>query len=161
LRRIELQGRGYTAAFHAIAELDDGGTVFVKAGADEVTSGFLRNETKVYGAVPAPFMPVFHGADEGDPPILVLEDLSASFSAPPWTDAKIDAVLALVEQLRSTVPPPRLGSAERFRADWAGKWEKVAADPEPFLALELCSRRWLREALPALSAAAKVGTARR
>lgn len=32
LRRIET--RGYAAAFHALAELEDGRTVFVKAGAE-------------------------------------------------------------------------------------------------------------------------------
>ena len=35
LRRI--QTRGYAQAFHAIAELDDGSTAFVKAGAEDVT----------------------------------------------------------------------------------------------------------------------------
>jgi hypothetical protein len=153
LRRIE--SRGYAAAFHAVAELDGGRTVFVKAGTEEVTSGFLRDEIKVYRAVQAAFMPAFYGADERDPPILVLEDLSGHFSAPPWTDARIAAVLALLEQLRATAPPPELGSAERYRAMWAGGWEEVATDPEPFLALGLCSRRRLLEALPELSAAAK------
>jgi hypothetical protein len=153
LRRIET--RGYAAALHALAELDDGRTVFVKAGAEEITSGFLRDEIRVYRAVEAPFMPVFLGADVRDPPILVLEDLSDCFSAPPWTDARVAAVLAVLEQLRSTAPPPEIGSAERYRAMWAGGWEEVEADPEPFLALGLCSRRWLSEALPTLSAAAK------
>jgi hypothetical protein len=153
LRRIET--RGYAAALHALAELDDGRTVFVKAGAEEITSGFLRDEIRVYRAVEAPFMPVFLGADVRDPPILVLEDLSDCFSAPPWTGARVAAVLAVLEQLRSTAPPPEIGSAERYRAMWAGGWEEVGAEPEPFLALGLCSRRWLSEALPTLSAAAK------
>src|SRR5918999_458206 len=150
-----IQSRGYTTALHAIADLDDGRRVFVKAGTEEVTSGFLRDEIKVYRAVgAAPFMPAFHGADERDPPILVLEDLSNCFSAPPWTDSKIAAVLALVEELRATPAPAELGSAERYRADWTGRWDRVAADPEPFLALALCSREWLAGALPTLSAAA-------
>ena len=153
-----VESRGYAAAFHAVAELDDGRTFFVKAGAEDVTSGFLRDEIKVYRALQEPFMAAFHGADEGDPPILVLEDLSRGFDVPPWTDAKIAAVLDVVEQLRSTEPPPELGSVERYRADWSGCWEKVAADPEPFLALGLCSRRWLQESLPALIAAAEAAT---
>src|SRR5918996_5497566 len=153
LRRIETQG--YAAAFHAIAGLDDGRTVFVKAGAEEVTSGFLREEIAFYRAVEAPFLPVFHGADDRDAPLLVLEDLDGCFSAPPWTDDRIAAVVAVLDELRTTAPPPQLGSAERYRTDWAGRWEEVAADPEPFLALGLCSRRWLSQALPALSAAAK------
>jgi hypothetical protein len=152
LARIETLG--YATAVHAVAELDDGRTFFVKAGAEDVTSGFLRDEIKVYRAVQEPFMPAFYGADEGDPPILVFEDLSGCFDVPPWTDAKIAAVLEVIEQLRSTEPPPELGSAERYRADWSGCWARVAADPERFLALGLCSRRWLQESLPVLSAAA-------
>jgi thiamine kinase-like enzyme len=150
-----IQSRGYTTALHAIAALEDGRSVFVKAGAEEVTSRFLREEIEVYRAVRAPFMPAFHGADERDPPILVLEDLSAWFSVPPWTDSKTAAVLELVEELRATPAPPELGSAERYRADWTGRWNRIAADPEPFLALGLCSREWLAEALPTLSAAAE------
>ena len=153
LRRIET--KGYAAAFHGIAGLDGGRTVFVKAGAEEVTSGFLREEIAFYRAVRAPFLPVFHGADDRDPPLLVLEDLNGCFRVPPWTDNHIAAVVALLDELRSTPPPPELGSAERYRAEWADRWEKVAADPEPFLALGLCSRGWLSEALPALTAAAK------
>jgi thiamine kinase-like enzyme len=150
-----IQSRGYTTALHAVAALDHGRRVFVKAGAEEVTSGFLREEIEVYRAVRAPFMPAFHGADERDPPILVLEDLSDRFSAPPWTDSKIAAVLALVEELRATPAPPELGSAERYRADWTGRWDRIAADPEPFLALGLCSREWLAGALHTLAAAAE------
>jgi aminoglycoside phosphotransferase (APT) family kinase protein len=120
-----------------------------------VTSGFLHQEIEVYRAVQAPFMPAFLGADTGDPPFLVLEDLSGRFTAPPWTEAKIAAVLELVEQLRSTPAPAELGSAERYRADWTHRWHRVEADPEPFLSLGLCSRDWLRDALPQLSAAAE------
>jgi thiamine kinase-like enzyme len=154
VRLSRIQSRGYTTAFHAIAELD-GRSVFVKAGVEDVTSAFLRDEISVYRAVQPPFMPVFHGADERDPPLLVLEDLSGCFTTPPWTDLEIAAVLRLIEQLRSTAPPAELDSAEQYRADWVGRWDKVAADPEPFLALGLCSRRWLEGALPKLSAAAK------
>jgi aminoglycoside phosphotransferase (APT) family kinase protein len=153
LRRIET--RGYAAAFHAIAELDDRRTFFIKAGAEDITSGFLRDEIKVYRSVREPFMPAFHGADEGDPPFLLLEDLSGCFDVPPWTDGKIAAVVEVIERLRTTTAPPELGSTERYRDEWVSCWEKVAADPEPFLALGLCSREWLRKSLPALSAAAE------
>jgi hypothetical protein len=154
LSRIAHGARGYSSAFHAIAELEDGLTLFVKAGAEEVTSRFLRAEITVYRAFDAAFMPVLHAADGGEPPLLVLEDLSGCFSAPPWSEDKIAATLALLEQLRATRPPAELGSAERYRSDWVGQWDMVAADPEPFLALGLCSRQWLREALPKLAAAA-------
>ena len=40
LTRVET--RGYAMAFHAFAEFEDGSTAFVKAGAEEITSAFLR-----------------------------------------------------------------------------------------------------------------------
>lgn len=55
LRRV--QTRGYAMAFHAIADFEDGSTAFVKAGAEEVTSGFLRDELRFYKTVEGPFMP--------------------------------------------------------------------------------------------------------
>jgi Phosphotransferase enzyme family len=152
LRPVET--RGYAAAYHAIAEFDDGRTCFVKAGAEEVTSGFLRDEIKVYRAIGEPFMAALLGADEGDPPLLVLEDLSGAFDVPPWTDAKVAAVLDVIERLRKITPPAELGSAERYRDGWGGRWQKIAEDPAPFLSLGLCSREWLRESLPVLAAAA-------
>jgi hypothetical protein len=82
LRPVET--RGYAAAFHAIAELDDSTTAFVKAGAEEITSEFLRDELRFYESVRAPFMPELLGLDEGDPPLLLIEDLSAARWPPPW-----------------------------------------------------------------------------
>lgn len=38
------------------------------------------------------------------------------------------------------------------RPRWS-RWERVAADPEPFLALGLCTREWLEGALDSLAAA--------
>lgn len=45
---------------------------------------------------------------------------------------------------------PALADDARLRDGW----EQVAAGPEPFLALGLCSRAWLEAALPALERAA-------
>jgi hypothetical protein len=61
LRRV--QTRGYALAFHAIAEFDDGSTAFVKAGAEEITSQFLRDELRFYESVEGDFMPRLLGFD--------------------------------------------------------------------------------------------------
>ncbi len=100
-----IQSRGYAAAFHAIAELEDGRTAFVKSGAEEVTSGFLRQEIPIYRAVSGPFMPALLGADEADPPILVLEDLSGARWVPPWDEGAVEAVLAALGTVAATTPP--------------------------------------------------------
>jgi hypothetical protein len=153
LRRV--QTRGYAMAFHAIAELDDGSTAFVKAGAEEITSVFLHDELRFYLAVQAPFMPRLLGYDDGDPPFLVLEDLSDSRWPPPWDDEAIAQVRdALAELCR--VPAPEWVTSITEEREWLlGGWAAIEADPRPFLSLGFRSASWLDEALPALRGAAE------
>ena len=84
--------RGYTVAFHAIAELADGRTAFVKAATEPVTAEFIRDEQRVSGALEGPFMPALLALDEDEPPLLVLEDLRAAHWPPPWEPGMIEAV---------------------------------------------------------------------
>ena len=153
LRPVET--RGYAAAFHAIAEFDDGTTAFVKAGAEEITSGFLRDELRFYERVRAPFMPELLGLDGGDPPLLVIEDLSAARWPPPWDDRAIEKVRETLAAVSAT-PPPDWVEPIAVERDWLlGGWADVEADPEPFMGLALCSAEWLDRALPVLRAAAE------
>jgi hypothetical protein len=153
LRRV--QTRGYAMAFHAIAEFADGSTGFVKAGAEEVTSEFLRDELRLYQAVEGPFMPKLLGYDEADPPLLVLEDLSAAHWPPPWDDEGIAAVRQTLTDVWSTMPPAWLPAITEEREWLLGGWAEVEANPQPFLSLGLCSPEWLDEALPVLRDAAE------
>jgi hypothetical protein len=149
-----VQTRGYATAYHAIAELDDGSTAFVKGGAEEVTSGFLRDELRFYQAVQASFMPRFLGSDDGDPPLLVIEDLSAARWPPPWDEAAIAQVRAALAELWATPPPDWVPPIEDER-DWlVGGWAAIADDPQPFLSLGLGSADWLERGLPVLHSAA-------
>jgi hypothetical protein len=153
LRRVET--RGYAMAFHAIAEFDDGTTAFVKAGAEEVTSGFLRDELRFYESVEGFFMPRLLGSDAGDPPLLVLEDLSGGRWPPPWDDAAVESVHESLRALWST-PPPHWVPPITDERDWLlGGWAEIQSDPAPFLSLGLCSSAWLEKALPVLRAAAE------
>jgi hypothetical protein len=153
LERIE--GRGYSVSYRAVVELEDGRTAFVKAGAEPVTSDFVREEIRFYGAVEAPFMPAFLGADEDEPPLLVLEDLSAGRWPPPWTEEAVDAVRAALAAVAATPPPESLDPIEDEREWLCGGWAEIERDPMPFLSLGLCSAEWLEDALPTLRAAAE------
>jgi thiamine kinase-like enzyme len=155
VRLSRIQSRGYGTAFHAIAEVDDGRTVFVKVGMEDVTSAFLREEINVYRAVHAPFMPVFHGADERDPPILVLEDLSGGRWPPPWDGTAIEAVRDTLAAVAQTRVPEELGSIEDDRERLCGGWAEIERDPQSFLSLGVCTPDWLGAALPALREAAE------
>jgi hypothetical protein len=152
---LRVETRGYAAAFHAIAEFEDGATAFVKAGAEEVTSGFLRDELRFYESVRAPFMPELLGYDDGDPPLLVIEDLSGARWPPPWDGAAIAAVRETLAAVAAT-PPPEWVPPITDEHDWLlGGWGDVEREPEPFLGLGLGSAAWLDGALPALRAAAE------
>jgi hypothetical protein len=153
LRRI--QTRGYALAFHAIAEFDDGSTAFVKAGAEEVTSGFLRDELRFYESVEGFFMPQLLGYDAGDPPFLVLEDLSGGRWPPPWDAAAIESVRDSLAAVWATAPPDWVPLLTEERDRLFGGWAEIEREPAPFLSLGLCSAEWLDESLPVLRAAAK------
>lgn len=153
LRRI--QTRGYALAFHAIAEFDDGSTAFVKCGAEEITSEFLRDELRFYRAVQESFMPRLLGYDEADPPLLVIEDLSAARWPPPWDDAAIEQVRNTLAQLWTTPAPAWVPPIAEEREWLLGGWAAIADDPQPFLSLGLCSVDWLETALPVLRSASE------
>jgi hypothetical protein len=141
-------GGGYTLMEHWLVELEDGTRAFAKVAIDEPTAGFLRDEHRVYSQVKASFLPAFLGwDDDGDRPVLLLEDLTEDHWPPPWRDGDIEAVLAALDEIHGTEPPPGL---PRLTLDEFHTWREVEADPEPFLSLGLASADWLQEALPQL-----------
>ena len=143
--RVESGGYGRVNA-HWRVELDDGRSVFVKQALTDEAEDWLRTERLVYEHVHGSFMPRLFGASEA---LLALEDLSGADWPPPWAPARIDAVLAALEELHSTEPPQGLPRLEDRRDDVVG-WPSVRDDPEPLLSTGVCSREWLMRALPAL-----------
>ena len=148
-----VDGRGYTPAERWIVRFESGATAFAKTGADIGTSRiatWLRAEERAYSAIDAAFMPRMLGwGDDGEQPLLLLEDLSAATWPPPWTLAAIDAVRATLEDVAATTPPAGAPDLEAARGAIGG-WRAVARDPRPFLSLGLATREWLHEHLPAL-----------
>jgi hypothetical protein len=143
-----IHGGGYTLMEHWLVELEDGTRAFAKVAVDEPTAGFLRDEHRVYAQVKESFLPAFLGwDDDGDRPVLLLEDLSEEHWPPPWRDGDIEAVLAALDEIHGTEPPPGL---PRLTLDELHTWREVESDPEPFLSLGLASAAWLLEALPQL-----------
>lgn len=148
--------RGYTNNEHWIARLDDGRSVFVKRAALGPMARWLRREHLVYQQLRGPWAPELHGwHDDGERPVLVLEDLSGCAWAPPWTAERVDAVRAVLAEVAAHPVPDGLPSA----CDTACaevNWPEVARDPEPLLSLGMCSSAWLERALPVLLEAASV-----
>ena len=148
---------GHTPARRWIVTMDDGRTAFAKVAVDELTASWLRDEHVIYQHLKgAPFMPGYVGYhDDGEQPVLALEDLSAAAWPPPWTEDRVEAVLATIRSVADTTPPVGLPRADDDHLGIRFGWEEVAHDPAPFLALGLCSQTWLEQALPALRDAAR------
>ena len=148
-----VEGRGYTHAGRNRAYLADGRTVFVKSAVDELSAGWLRAEIGVYESVRGSFLADMHGhAEHEGLPLLVLEDLSEVHWPPPWREGDVEAVKGALAEIAATPPPAWLERVQRDEI--AFEWREVERDPEPFLALGLCSRAWLDANLPRLRDAA-------
>ncbi len=135
-------------------QLEDGRRVFVKAAKAPHTAAWLRREAEVYANLRGSYIAELI-AFEDDPvePLLVLEDLSDADWGVRWDAARVSAVRAALTAIATSPPPPNTPSVREILADF-GRWDVVAADPEPFLATGIRSREWLNRALPILKAAA-------
>lgn len=149
--------RGYArSCAHWRARLTDGREVFVKQALSPTAVEWLRAERTIYEAVRASFMPGFFGAyDDGDLALIALEDLTDAEWPPPWSARHVESVLASLDALHDTVPPPQIEKLDAFRAEIVG-WPDIAAGPEPLLSTGLCSSSWLSAALPTLLQASEV-----
>lgn len=145
--------RGYSNNERWLVELADGRSAFVKRAVDGPTRDWLRREQRAYAHLDGPWRPAVLGWEDGDEPMLVLEDLSGCTWPPPWTPERVTAVLAALEEVAAHAPPPDLPRAVEGDITADG-WPEVARDPAPLLGLGLCSEEWLADALPSLLAAA-------
>ena len=136
----EITRRGQTNAAHWLVDLPDGGRAFVKCARGDDTASWIRDEHVFYAQTRgAPFLPRLLGwDDDGERPVIALEDLSDAHWPPPWTPDHVDAVLACLAEVAATPPPPDLPRAADSQFDFQG-WIEIEDDPEPFLALGLCS----------------------
>ena len=107
----------------------------------------LRDERDAYAAVETAFVPRVLGWEDGERPLLVLEDLSGAHWPPPWRPGDVGAVL---EALRGIAVLPVGRPLPRLAEDRIGGWPEVARDPAPFLGLGLVSPEWLERGLPVL-----------
>jgi len=146
LRFAPVRG-GYTPALRWVAELADGSRRFVKVGTTDLTRDALRAEHAVYSRLRARFLPALVAfADDEEAPVLVLEDLSGGVWPPPWDERRVEAVCETLAELHSLdLPLPEY----RERHGASQGWDRVAADPAPFLGLGF-DARWLEAVLPVL-----------
>jgi hypothetical protein len=146
---------GETAASRWFATLGDGRSVFVKIAFTLDTASWIRDEHTFYAGHPGlAFTPTLLGwHDDGDRPVLVLEDLSEAAWPPPWDRAKVDAVLTSLGQVALTAHSSELPPISQSQFDDDG-WPEIARERDAFLALGLCDAKWLDDHLDLMRAAA-------
>jgi aminoglycoside phosphotransferase (APT) family kinase protein len=114
----------------------------VKIATTDGTAQALRAEWSVYGALDAGCMPELLGwDDDGDRPILVLEDLSGARWPPPWDTKLVERVVAVVRDLHRARGRLRLFS--EVHGEGTNGWVAVGRAPEVLAATGLIPRRWL------------------
>ena len=147
---------GYSLALRLRLELASGRFAFAKVATTGDTARWLRREAVVYEALGSqPFLAEVLGwDDDSTEPFLLLQDLSGAHWPPPWTPARVDSVLAALTEVRHVPQPPDTPALEAERANLT-RWASIAANPEPFLSLGLCSAKWLERALPVVLDAEK------
>ena len=150
----EPRAGGYSTADRYAVTLADGRRAFVKSSDAENMAGWLRREHEVYASLEGEFIPELLGwDDDGERPVLAIEDLSDADWTPRWDDARVSAVLDALRALAVCAPPPNTGTVRAQFADLYDRWRDVERDPGPFLSLELRDRDWLERALPRILAA--------
>jgi hypothetical protein len=112
---------------------------------DNGTCAFAKEapatEIAVYQSLRADFLPRVYEIRDG---VLLLEDLSDAHWPPPYP-ADTAPLFAALDVIAATPPPPPLPRLEQV-----SRWQTIADDPRPLLALALCTAEWLERALPAL-----------
>ena len=144
-------GGGYTPAERWIVTFDDATRAFAKFGSTDLVAEWLRREHRAYLDIDGPFMPRILGWSDEPVPALLLEDLSGAHWPPPWHPGQVDQVLETLRLVSATQCPNWATPIREL--DVFDGWSRIAADPDPFLALGLVSRHWLDGALGALLAA--------
>jgi Phosphotransferase enzyme family len=147
-----VESGGWSRNEHWTLVLADGTRAFAKVAGIDPSPAWLRDERHVYSCITGPFMPRLLGWDDGEEPLLVLEELADAYWPPLWRDGDVDAVLAALAEIAVT---PTTGELPVLAdEDWSA-WRVVERDPERLLRLGFVSPSWLERALPELAAAAE------
>jgi len=140
--------RGYSVNEHWTVGFADGSRAFLKLASVDPGPQWVRDEHRVFECVEGSFMPLLLGFEDGDRPLLVLEDMLPDARwPPPWQPGDIDAVLAALNEVAAA---PLSGELPRLADDAVSGWKDVAEDPVPLLGLRIVTAEWLERSLPAL-----------
>ena len=138
-------GHGAPSNRRWLVTFADGTEAFAKIAAFDYTAEWLRLERANYEALAGQsYLPrVLGWDDDGESPVLLLEDLSTARWPPPWTSAAIDAVVGTLRQIQATPPPMSVTGLFGEMFDIREGWLPLRARPDQALALGVFDGRWL------------------
>lgn len=142
---VPAPGHGAPSHRRWLVAFDDGSTAFAKIAAYDYTAEWLRLERTNYEVLTGhDYLPrVLGWHDDGEAPALVLEDLAGADWPPPWTTARIDAVLEALSAVQATPPPEQIHTLFGEMFDIREGWLPLRADPGRALALGVFDETWL------------------
>jgi len=148
--------KGYRSDWAGVVTVGDGAdSMFVKARSGSGPISVLNHERGVLEHLPAGLGPSVRGwchSPTDEIAILALEDLSANRWPPPWSAESIDQTIEMLNRI-AAVDLAINGMPQLVDiGSQLGNWTTIAADPAPFLAINLRSARWLDRILPSLLA---------
>jgi hypothetical protein len=144
---------GYSTAERWSLDLADRRRVFAKMAVLPLHAEFLRDEHRNMRMCSTDVRCEIYGFEDGDRPLLVLEDLRDARWPPPWEAGDIDRVLDTLDGIWAT-PADELPMAARIQEMFSG-WDDVARDPSGFLSLGLATDDWVQRCVPGLREAAR------
>lgn len=140
---------GLSAAIRYSLLLENNSRVFVKAATGIETDRWLRTEHLALNSYNEEFMPqIIDWIDEPDNfPILLTQDFSDAYwaannSGVCWRDGDIDLILETITELSSIKGHHSLSHLKNSNDKI---WTKIASNPDGFLKLKLCSKKWLSD----------------
>jgi hypothetical protein len=129
---------------------------FAKIAAFDYVADWLRLEHANYEALAGmsclPAMLGWH--DDGEAPVLVIEDLSEALWPPPWSTDHIDAVLRALKEVQGTPAPDAIDDDFGALFDIHEGWDPMRADPVTALRLGVFDEDWFDAYADDLAAAA-------
>jgi len=134
---------------------DDRPPAFAKVAAFDYVAEWLRLEHANYRALAGmPYLPALIGwHDDGEAPVLVIEDLSRATWPPPWSTDDVDAVLTTLDELQATPPPDAIDDDFGALFDIHEGWDPMRADPTGALSLGVFDKAWFARHADDLAAA--------